>query len=196
MADARRPFARSLSLLLAQFLLRHQRCLTSLWSGRELGVVTAVPGRPARRASPFVPLVARAWPKRPWSAAAAAIWLPGLLVPRAIPCLEATAPAFLVDPVQRGRVAGRTVVVVDDTMTTGATLQHAAAALRQAGARSVIGLVLGRVLRPEAADSHARYWEIARAIPFDLGRCALGCRAGAGPLLSGPGPGRTGSGRR
>ena len=39
---------------------------------------------------------------------------------------------------------GRSVVIVDDVMTTGATLNGAALAVRQAGARSVCGLVLAR----------------------------------------------------
>lgn len=41
-------------------------------------------------------------------------------------------------------VAGRCLVVVDDVMTSGATLQAAAAALKSAGARCVINLVAAR----------------------------------------------------
>jgi competence protein ComFC len=42
--------------------------------------------------------------------------------------------------------AGRTVLVVDDVTTTGATIQACAAALLQAGARQVYGLTLARAV--------------------------------------------------
>ena len=41
-------------------------------------------------------------------------------------------------------VAGRDVIIVDDVSTTGATLTSCAHALRDSGARSVIGLVIAR----------------------------------------------------
>ncbi len=52
--------------------------------------------------------------------------------------------AFAAD---RGRVAGRGVVLVDDVMTTGGTLEEASLALLRAGARSVDVLVLARTPR-------------------------------------------------
>ena len=45
------------------------------------------------------------------------------------------------------RVVGRTVLVVDDIMTTGATLSECAAELKRAGASRVWGLTLARSLR-------------------------------------------------
>lgn len=45
-------------------------------------------------------------------------------------------------PPNAGEVTGRRVAVVDDIMTTGATLREAARALRQAGAQRVVGVVL------------------------------------------------------
>ena len=45
------------------------------------------------------------------------------------------------------RVANKTVLVVDDVMTTGATLDACARALKKAGARSVLGLTVARAKR-------------------------------------------------
>ncbi|WP_211233999.1 ComF family protein [Chitinilyticum litopenaei] len=46
-----------------------------------------------------------------------------------------------------GQLAGETVIVVDDVLTSGATLDAAARALKRAGAGLVIGWVLARTLR-------------------------------------------------
>ncbi len=52
--------------------------------------------------------------------------------------------AFAVEPLRHGELAGTRVVLVDDVMTSGASMFSAAATLRQAGAAHITGLVLAR----------------------------------------------------
>lgn len=54
-------------------------------------------------------------------------------------------------------VRGRTIVLVDDVMTTGATLSSCARALKQAGAERVLALTLARATPqfPDSASSNA-----------------------------------------
>jgi ComF family protein len=52
--------------------------------------------------------------------------------------------AFALDPLRAGSVRGRALLLVDDVMTSGATLFSAAATLRQAGAASVAAVVIAR----------------------------------------------------
>jgi ComF family protein len=49
-----------------------------------------------------------------------------------------------VHPLRIQQVRGRRIVLVDDIMTTGATLNEAALSLLRAGAREVVGVVLAR----------------------------------------------------
>lgn len=58
------------------------------------------------------------------------------------------AQAFAVDPLCAQRVQGRDVALVDDVMTSGASLDAAARALRQAGAGRITALVFARTAAP------------------------------------------------
>lgn len=58
--------------------------------------------------------------------------------------LENVKGAFAVEPLRLHQLQGRRVVLVDDVMTSGASLLTAAAALRQAGASGVSAIVLAR----------------------------------------------------
>ena len=58
--------------------------------------------------------------------------------------LRAMTDAFAVEPLLAARVRGKRIVLVDDVMTTGATLHGAASALRSAGATHITGLVFAR----------------------------------------------------
>ncbi|WP_431098080.1 ComF family protein [Polaromonas aquatica] len=52
--------------------------------------------------------------------------------------------AFQVDPLRAAQLQGRRVVLVDDVMTSGASLHTAAQVLRDAGAAHITALVLAR----------------------------------------------------
>jgi phosphoribosylpyrophosphate synthetase len=70
-------------------------------------------------------------------------------------------------------VRGLTVLLVEDTFTTGARAQSASSALRLAGAARVSVLTVGRVIDPGHNDNCQRIWRQARAQPFDFSRCCL-----------------------
>jgi hypothetical protein len=75
------------------------------------------------------------------------------------------------------------VLIVDDTWTTGANLQSAATALKDAGAQTVAAVVIGRHLNRQWGQNERRLRELNR--PFDWTRCAY-CNpgsAGAAGLL-------------
>jgi len=91
---------------------------------------------------------------------------PAKLAPRLLLRLRETAPqsglaragrianlrgAFGVPPAQAPRLAGRHVLLVDDVMTSGASLHSAALVLRGAGASQVSALVFARTPPPEPA---------------------------------------------
>ena len=62
------------------------------------------------------------------------------------------AGAFAVHPGRRAALQGRRVLLVDDVLTTGATVTACANVLLRAGAAGVDVLVLARVLRPQRPD--------------------------------------------
>ncbi|HYD99627.1 MAG TPA: ComF family protein [Alphaproteobacteria bacterium] len=59
------------------------------------------------------------------------------------------AGAFAVPERHRGAVWGRSVLLIDDVLTTGATVEECSRVLLKAGARRVDVLTLARVLRPD-----------------------------------------------
>lgn len=70
--------------------------------------------------------------------------------------LHNLASAFAVSAIGTEAVQGRRIALVDDIMTTGATLEAAAAALSQAGARAVVALVVARTPSPNIPNTHSQ----------------------------------------
>jgi len=65
------------------------------------------------------------------------------------------AGALSVPVAHRPRVRHRTILLIDDVFTTGATAQACAKALKRAGAAEVRLLCWARVLRDEVAPGEA-----------------------------------------
>ncbi len=84
---------------------------------------------------------------------------------------------------------GESVLLIDDTWTTGANAQSAAAALKAAGAGRVGAIVIGRHVNRGWHDNDRRL--AALVGQFDWDRCALcaGTASGAGPRLGDGGGG-------
>lgn len=70
-------------------------------------------------------------------------------------------------------VAGMSVLLIDDTLTTGARIHSAASALQLVGASVVAAVVVGRVITPEFNDENRELWDEAGQQPFDFDVCCL-----------------------
>jgi hypothetical protein len=70
-------------------------------------------------------------------------------------------------------VSGLTILLVDDTFTSGARAQSAVSALVFAGAARVSVLTVGRVIDPTFNDNCQRIWRWARRRPFNFSKCCL-----------------------
>ena len=155
----RREFASGLAAVLDRFLRRHEPCVAAAASVGRFSLVTTVPARADRDRGPLRSLV-RGCPS-----------VAGRFARSLAPAGE-PPPAHGFAP---GRfralhpLAGETVLLIDDTWTSGASAQSAAHALKRGGAHRVALVVIGRHINPGFGDQRPR---CAPAPPFDWAACA------------------------
>jgi hypothetical protein len=152
-----------LSAVTWRFLERHERCLAEIAGTDGFELVTTVPSGDLARD--------RHHPLR---------WVVGELIG---PVRDRHEHLLHRSPLQLAarqfnpakyvasrRLQGEAVLLLDDTWTTGASAQSAAAALLDAGAGAVAAVVIGRHINREWRDNDGRL----RALPrFDWDKCAV-----------------------
>jgi predicted phosphoribosyltransferase len=162
--DIARRLGAQLAAVLWRYLDQHEKCLALAAGTPAFQIVTTVPSgdrdrdsrHPLRRIVGEIVAPTRERHERLLHRSTAAV------APRAFD------PAKY-EPVRR--LNGESVLLVDDTWTTGANAQSAAAALKSAGAGPVAAVVIGRHLNREWHENDRRLKALAR--PFDWTRCAL-----------------------
>ena len=162
--DVARRLRAILAAILWRFLAEHEHCLASKAGTDRFDLVTTVPsGNPRKdQAHPLRHIVGE------------------LVAPtrdryqRLLRRTDADAPdrtfsRAKFEPTQP--LQGEAVLLVDDTWTTGASAQSAAAALKSAGAGPTAAVVIGRHLNREWHENDRRLRGIAQ--PFEWTECAL-----------------------
>jgi hypothetical protein len=172
--EARQRFAAMLPPLLDTFL-GHAPCVAAAVGGAvEAALVVPSTTRPGRSPLQAVEGLSRVVRIRLPGVA----WAPGDLVRGSAPVghMRPHAAAFGVRPGVRDHVVARRVLLLDDLYVSGARAQSAAMALRLAGARRVVVVALGRLLRPDRSARHAAFAE-----RFDRPEVAAGPEPGPQP---------------
>lgn len=172
-----RSAGEQLSAILSMFLAHHEPCVVHAARVQRFNLVTTVPsgnrhrdaGHPLRRIVGELVAETRDRHER-------------LLMRSSRPAEPRAFDARRFQAVRR--LHGESVLLIDDTWTTGASAQSAAAALRAAGAGTVAAVVLGRHLNRgwHENDQHLD------TLSFDWRQCALcarSCVAGARAAASG-----------
>ena len=167
--EARRHFARLVRALLAAFLAEHGPCIAAA-AGGPIDRVLAVPSTARPIGPPLAAIGGLADAVR--AAFGGACWTPDLLRRASAPVghMRPDAAAFAVRtgpvaPTASSVLRGSRALLLDDTYVSGARAQSAAAALRRAGARSVVIVPIGRVVRPDRSSVHAAFLEAHAAPP-------------------------------
>jgi predicted amidophosphoribosyltransferase len=174
-----RYFTAVLAAILWRHAEEHEPCLARAAGVSGFDVITTVPSSDARRdeTHPLHRLVGE---------------LVKPLQPRFERLLRRTDESVIPHRFNAERYAAtadlrtRSVLLIDDTWTTGANAQSAAAALKAAGAERVAALVIGRYVNREWGHNDRQLHRLAQ--PFDWHRCAL-CGGEAAETNGGEMPG-------
>jgi len=173
-AEARRRFAPMVGSLFGAFLGTHAGCLAAAVGG-ALEMALPVPSTARPRGAPLADVEGLARVVR--TALPGVRWSPDVLARSHAPVghMRPDGRAFEVRAAARPFVRDHRAVLLDDTYVSGARAQSAAAALRRAGARAVVIVTLGRVLRPDRSLVHAAFLRGTRIQPSAGGATALRC---------------------
>jgi hypothetical protein len=172
---AGRRLTMQLAAVLWRYLATHEPCVARAVGADSFPIVTTVPsGEPARdEGHPLRQIVAE---------------IVGVTRERHERLLrrsgiDVQARLFMADKyaVER-QLSGQPVLLIDDTWTTGANAQSAAAALKRAGAGPVAAVVLGRHV---TRGWHENDRHLRALPPFDWQRCAL-CAVGTPETAQAP----------
>ncbi len=164
-AEVRRQFTIGLAGVLARFLAHHEECVADAVGVDSFDLVTCVPGTRQRSESHPLAVILGRTLTRTRGRFADVMTANG----------ENDRQLKVDRVIVTGEVAGRAVLLVDDTWTTGASLQSAAIALKRSGARTVAGLVIGRRLDREGDPNAGPVLAFAQQHPFTWDECVL-CR--------------------
>jgi predicted amidophosphoribosyltransferase len=162
--DVARRLTVELAAVLWRFVAEHERCVAQAADTNGFELVTTVPSSDSERDEnhPLREIVGElVGPTRDRHQR--------LLRRSGQPVPERT---FDADKYETTRaLEGQSILLIDDTWTTGVNAHSAAAALKQAGAGKVAAVVIGRHLNREWHANDRRLRGITR--PFDWSRCAL-----------------------
>ena len=148
----RREFSLDLAALLYLFLERHSDCL-----GGMPDIVVTVPSTDRDALRAVIKRLPSLRDRR-------------LRVLRAV--ASKTERRYEVDEGASERVAGRRVLLLDDTFTSGRSITAAYSALANAGAKIVGPLVIGRHFYPDY-DTSVDLWDCLRKHTWSLKRCGI-----------------------
>lgn len=158
----RSKFVLQIAATLARFLRDHRTCMSAT-TGADFDLVCTVPSSGGRAGEhPLVDVISKVGVLRPMT---------DHVLARGSGDLDhatASDDGYIVTR----DVAGRHVLLIEDTFTTGARCQSAASALAVAGAASVRALVVGRYMTPWN-DACRAILEAAAKTPFSFNECCL-----------------------
>jgi phosphoribosylpyrophosphate synthetase len=156
-------FQWQVAALLARFTRDHKQCIVNV-AGAEWNTVALVPsGRDRGGSHPLEQAIQRI----PWLRGDYARLL------RRTGAVVAPHRADSNKYETTQDVTGRRILLVDDTFTSGGSVQSAATVLHRGRAQVVATLVIGRVVRPEYSAAALALWKTAWKKTFRFEECCL-----------------------